>query len=136
MKSRFKIVLALAGAIVFCAGASAHAQSGGGYEITSYSIDGGGGASTGGGYTLTGTIGQPDTGVSSGGEFVLSAGFWPGNFGCVVNLTDLTVLADWWLAGGAGMPADIDADEDVDMEDFAALAYRWYDTCPADWPVK
>ena len=117
-----------------CVGALA--QSGGGYEITSSSIDGGGGVSSGGGYTLVGTIGQADTGVSSGGEYVLSAGFHPGSFGCVVNLTDLLVLVEWWLEDGPGMPADIDGDEDVDIEDFSALAYWWYDMCPADWPVK
>jgi len=35
-------------------------QGAGPYEITWYTIDGGGGTSTGGPYVLTGTIGQPD----------------------------------------------------------------------------
>ena len=51
------------------------------YEITSYSIDGGGQTCTGGPYTLTGTLGQPDAGILSGGEYVVSGGFWPGSFG-------------------------------------------------------
>ena len=24
----------------------------------------------------------------------------------------------------------------VDIADFAALSYWWYDQCPADWPLK
>lgn len=36
------------------------------YEISWYTIDGGGGSSSGGPYTLVGTIGQPDAAWSSG----------------------------------------------------------------------
>ena len=53
-------------------------QSGGGYDLTWSTIDGGGGASSGGGYSLSGTIGQPDAGVLIGGGYTLSGGFWPG----------------------------------------------------------
>ena len=126
----------LFGAVILFGWSFVFGQSGGGYEITSSSIDGGGGVSSGGGYSLVGTIGQADTGVTSGGEYVLSAGFHPGSFGCVVNLTDMLVLVDWWLEDGPGMLADINGDDDVDMKDFSALAYWWYDMCPADWPVK
>lgn len=53
------------------------AQSGGGYNLTWSTIDGGGyTVSTGGAFTLSGTIGQPDAGVSSGGAYTLSGGFW------------------------------------------------------------
>jgi hypothetical protein len=48
------------------------------YEITWFTIDGGGGASEGGGYTLVGTIGQPDAGVLIGGGYTLNGGFWSG----------------------------------------------------------
>jgi hypothetical protein len=48
------------------------------YEITWFTIDGGGGQSEGGGYTLVGTIGQPDAGVLIGGGYTLSGGFWSG----------------------------------------------------------
>ena len=54
----------------------ASAQSGGGYDLTWNTIDGGGGTSTGGSYTLSGTIGQPDAGTSSGGTYTLNGGFW------------------------------------------------------------
>ena len=52
------------------------AQSGGGYDLTWSTIDGGGGTSTGGGYSLSGTIGQADAGKMSGGAYSLSGGFW------------------------------------------------------------
>lgn len=54
----------------------AHAQTGGSYDLTWSSIDGGGGTSTGGAYTLNGTIGQADAGSVSGGGYTLSGGYW------------------------------------------------------------
>jgi len=58
---------------------TASAQTGGGYDLTWNSIDGGGATfSTGGGYSLGGTIGQADAGASSGGAYSLNGGFWAG----------------------------------------------------------
>ena len=54
------------------------AQTGGGYDLTWHTIDGGGGQSSGGGYQLQGTIGQPDAGASSGGDYSLQGGIWGG----------------------------------------------------------
>ncbi len=55
------------------------AQSGGGYDLTWSTVDGGGYTwSTGGGYSLGGTVGQPDAGTHSGGEYALAGGFWGG----------------------------------------------------------
>ncbi|MBI5568166.1 MAG: hypothetical protein HY870_24945 [Chloroflexi bacterium] len=56
----------------------AHAQTGGGYDLTWSTIDGGGGNATGGAYKLDGTIGQTDAGSLSGGGYTLSGGFWVG----------------------------------------------------------
>jgi hypothetical protein len=57
----------------------ARAQSGGGYDLTWSTIDGGGYTwSEGGGYSLGGTIGQPDAGALSGGGYTLAGGFWGG----------------------------------------------------------
>ena len=59
--------------------AIAFAQSSGGdFEITKSTIDGGGGTSSGGDFTVTGTIGQPDANpqISTGGGFALTGGFW------------------------------------------------------------
>ena len=58
------------------------------YEISWYTIDGGGGTSTGGQYVLTGTIGQPDADWSKGGKYELLGGFWPGGPLCVVEFDD------------------------------------------------
>jgi len=54
----------------------AFAQAGGGFDLSWFTIDGGGGISTGGDFSLSGTIGQPDAGVLSGGDFTLNGGFW------------------------------------------------------------
>jgi hypothetical protein len=57
---------------------AALAQTGGGYDLTWSTIDGGGG-SAGSGYQLTGTLGQPDAGARlNGGVYSLSGGFWGG----------------------------------------------------------
>lgn len=58
--------------------ATVYGQSGGNFEITKSTIDGGGGSSSGGDFILTGTIGQPDAGTqtASGDEFALAGGFW------------------------------------------------------------
>ncbi len=46
------------------------------YDLSWWSVDGGGGTSTGGVYTVTGTIGQPDAGAMTGGNYSLTGGFW------------------------------------------------------------
>lgn len=72
-------LMVLAAMAVFVVNGSAWAQSGGPYEITSFTIDGGGVINaTGGVFTLSCTIGQPDAGPQqSGGVFELAGGFWP-----------------------------------------------------------
>jgi hypothetical protein len=56
---------------------SAFAASG--YDLSWWTVDGGGSTSTGKSYTLNGTIGQPDAGtLSSGGVYTLTSGFWHG----------------------------------------------------------
>jgi len=62
------------------------AQSGGGYDLTWSTTDGGGGSSSGGAFSLAGTAGQPDAGVMSGGTFTLAGGFWGGG---VVTISEL-----------------------------------------------
>ena len=61
---------------LLAAAPTATAQSGGGYDLTWSTVDGGGGQSAGGGYTLTGTIGQADAGTQSGGSYTVAGGFW------------------------------------------------------------
>ena len=56
------------------------AQSGGGYDLTWSTLDGGGGTSAGGNYSLSGTLGQFDagtlTGSADGKSYTLAGGFW------------------------------------------------------------
>lgn len=61
--------------------ATAQAQTGGSYDLTWSSVDGGGGTSTGGSYSLSGSAGQPDASgdtALSGGTYALTGGFWAG----------------------------------------------------------
>jgi hypothetical protein len=46
------------------------------YDLSWFTIDGGGGVSSGGAYSLSGTIGQPDAGHLSGNGFSIDGGFW------------------------------------------------------------
>jgi hypothetical protein len=65
--------------LLLLAGGAALAQSGGGYDLSWNTIDGGGITfAEGGNYRLGGTAGQPDAGVLSGGAYTLSGGFWGG----------------------------------------------------------
>jgi hypothetical protein len=53
------------------------------YDLSWWTVDGGGGAVSGGSYALTGTIGQPDAGVLTGGGYTLGGGFWGGGAAAV-----------------------------------------------------
>ena len=55
-----------------------HGQSGGQFDLSWSTIDGGGGTSSGGQFQLNGTIGQADAGALTGGTFKLEGGFWSG----------------------------------------------------------
>jgi len=57
----------------------AAAQSGSGYEITWWTVDGGGTTPLGSGaYDLGATAGQPDAQAVAAGGYALSGGFWTG----------------------------------------------------------
>ncbi len=72
------------------------AQSGGNFEITKSTIDGGGGSNTGGLFALSGTIGQPDAHQPVvGGDFALTGGFWSGS--AVVQTTICVQDCDCYL---------------------------------------
>lgn len=53
------------------------AQSGGGYEITAFTVDAGGGESCGGNFAIAGVIGQPDAGKMTGGSYTVEGGLSP-----------------------------------------------------------
>lgn len=76
MSTRYLALMALLVGVVLAR--PVQAQSGGGYDLTWSTIDGGGGASSGGAYSLGGTAGQPDAGAMTGGAYTLVGGFWGG----------------------------------------------------------
>ncbi len=112
------------------------AQSGGPYQLTWSTIDGGGGRSSGGPYTLTGTIGQPDAAWSSGGDYELLGGFWPGGPLCFVDFYSFARFAEQWLYTEAGLAADLDGSGEVDFGDLKRLVAEWLYSCPPGWPLK
>jgi hypothetical protein len=112
------------------------AMSGGPYELTWTTIDGGGGTGTGGQYTLTGTLGQPDTAYLEGGGYTLIGGFWSGELICFVNFRQFATFAENWLQTGSGLPADLYTDNIVDYLDLDVFVDQWLCYCPTDWPLK
>jgi hypothetical protein len=79
------------------------AQSGGGFDLSWSTVDGGGGRSSGGAFVLNGTLGQPDAGMLSNGTFKLHGGFWlPGVNptaigGLSVSTQSSGTRVDFWL---------------------------------------
>ncbi len=117
--------------VMFC-GATAMGE----YELSWYTIDGGGGRSSGGQYELLGTIGQPDAAWSSGGDYELLGGFLPGGPLCFVNFEHFARFAQYWLEPGAGLPADLDQLNGVNGVDLRLFVEQWLCYCPAGWPLK
>ena len=65
---------------------AALAQQGGGYEITGWTVDGGGGSSASDTYTLEGAVGQPDTGRAMiGGPYRMVGGLWEGTISAILS---------------------------------------------------
>jgi hypothetical protein len=54
------------------------ASASGAFDLSWWSVDGGGDRSTGGEFILQGTAGQPDPGLLHGGDFSLAGGLWGG----------------------------------------------------------
>ena len=135
---RFKMIF-LAGSVLMLAfSMRVYAQSGGPYELSWSTIDGGGGTSTGGPYVLTCTIGQPDAADSQGDGFIVLGGFWPGTPVCIVNLEHFAHFAEYWLMTGIDLPADLYVDEYniVNLDDLDVFLDYWLWYCPPDWPLK
>ena len=70
------IIIIILVLIVFVSGM---ALAAGNYDLSWWTVDGGGGTSSGNGFTLNATLGQPDAGtLASGGGYTLASGFWHG----------------------------------------------------------
>lgn len=67
---RFRSTVALPVLVILVSAARAQ------FSISSFTVDGGGGASSGGVFSIHGTLGQADAGRPSGGPFTLTGGFW------------------------------------------------------------
>ncbi len=116
----------------------AESNTNGQYEISWYTIDGGGGRSSGGDFTLTGTIGQPDAAYSRGGNYELLGGFWPGGPLCFVDFKHFARFAGQWWLTGTGSPADLyeDLSNQVNYLDLKVFVEQWLCYCPTGWPLK
>jgi len=108
------------------------------YELSWYTIDGGGGRSSGGPYELLGTIAQPDAAYSAGGNYELLGGFLSGGPLCFVDFKSFAKFAEYWLVTGTGLPADLFEDEYniVNKLDLKVFVEEWLCYCPTDWPLK
>ena len=108
------------------------------YELSWYTIDGGGGQSSGGDFSVIGTIAQPDAAWSSGGDYELLGGFWPGGPLCFVDFEHFARFAQHWLEPGTGSPADLyeDLNNKVNHLDLRVFVDQWLCYCPENWPLK
>ena len=108
------------------------------YELSWYTIDGGGGQSSGGDFSVIGTIAQPDAAWSSGGDYELLGGFWPGGPLCFVDFEHFARFAQYWLETGTGSPADLyeDLNNKVNHLDLRVFVDQWLCYCPENWPLK
>ena len=76
---KYQLLLLMVGLILTLGVAGVQVQTAGGYDLSWWTVDGGGGTVSGGGYTLSGTVGQPDAGDAlTGGGYTLAGGFWVG----------------------------------------------------------
>ncbi len=108
------------------------------YELSWYTIDGGGGTSSGGPYTLVGTIGQPDTGWSAGGEYEVLGGFWSSAPapGWITGYDEVSSFGGQWLQAGSRLNSGLGVAEDVGFEDLCRFAGEWLKYKPNSWPLS
>jgi len=121
---------------------TARAQSGGGYDLSWWTIDGGGITfAVGGTFDLGGTIGQPDASYAlTGGTYSLTGGFWftPA---CVVHngdvdangcIDDADLLAVLFAFGNTGSNlgrVDVNCDNVVDDADLLQVLFNFGSGC-------
>lgn len=73
-------LLVLALVAFLSAGALAAVEAG--FDLSWWTVDGGGGTASGAGYQVSGTLGQPDAGPAlSAGGYQLTGGYWSGAAG-------------------------------------------------------
>ena len=121
---------------------AARAQSGGGYDLSWWTIDGGGITfATGGTFNLGGTVGQPDaSNALTGGAFSLTGGFWfmppciahNGDVdanGCIDDADLLAVLFAFGNTGSGLGRVDVNCDQVVDDADLLQVLFNFGSGC-------
>ena len=126
-------------ALITIASLTAGAATAQPFEITSSTIDAGGGTLSSASYSLSGTIGQPDAGQTlSSGSLTLRGGFWTSGSAasrlCADQNSDgLVTPADfnaWIIAFNAGgSSADQNGDGKVLPDDFNAWIFNYNAGC-------
>ena len=112
-KVRWKILGVVLALALFLVVSGTLAQSGGGYDLSWSTVDGGGHTwSTGSGYSLGGAIGQADAQIpTSGSGYALQGGFWRQHCAPVVVAVDITCQGTQaqlaWTPDAANMAYDI-----------------------------
>jgi hypothetical protein len=133
-------LVAFIGALLLCSGVAAAPRGGGDFEVTKFTLDGGGGTSSDGPYVLSGLIGQPDAGQMTGGSFALSGGFFSGQANSppcpgdttgdgTVNVEDLVAVITAWGPAAPGAPEDTNGDGSVNVTDLVSVITLW-GPCP------
>ena len=125
-----------------CIGLLAAAAPALAYDLSWFTVDGGGAMfTTGGTYELSGTIGQADaSGPMTGGTFSLVGGFWalPATVPCPgdgdgdadVDQDDLDlVLFNFGTPQPPGTNGDVDGDGDVDQDDLDLVLFNFGVSC-------
>jgi len=138
---KWRLTLTILAAAMLLATAT-HAQSGGGYDLSWWTIDSGGVTfAAGGTFYLGGTIGQPDaSNVLTGGAFSLTGGFWfmtacishNGDVdanGCVDDADLLAVLFAFGSMGSNLGRVDVNCDQVVDDADLLQVLFNFGNGC-------
>jgi hypothetical protein len=126
MRFRFSLFSALFATVL----SPSHAQTGGGFDLSWNTIDGGGANCSGGEFVVTGTIGQSDAQPApsmSGGPFEISGGFIPVTQVCYCpgdmngdgkrDGRDVQKFVACLIEGGSCSCADTDAANGVSLAD-------------------
>ena len=114
------------------------AQTGGNYDLSWWTIDGGGVTfASSADYTLGATIGQPDaSGVVVGLDYTLTGGFWfclsatngdADGSGCTDDADQLLVLFNFGASGPNA--ADVNCDGTVDDADLLLVLFNFGSGC-------
>ncbi len=131
--------MSLSAAMLLCL-LYASAQSGGGYDLSWWTIDGGVTFATGGAFNLGGTVGQPDaSNPLTGGFYSLTGGFWFAS--CLISngdvdanscVDDADLLAVLFAFGNSGEVLgreDVNCDGVVDDADLLQVLFNFGRGC-------